>query len=85
MWNHAPAMWVETRLRNMPRPAMDEQQAADLFAFFYSLRFFEEPGDAARGKRSFYRAALRHLPRHHDGETAWREAAQRVDRGGRPA
>jgi mono/diheme cytochrome c family protein len=32
---------------------MDEQQAADLFAFFYSLRFFEEPGDAARGKALF--------------------------------
>jgi mono/diheme cytochrome c family protein len=32
---------------------MDEQQAADLFAFFYSLRFFEEPGDAGRGKALF--------------------------------
>jgi mono/diheme cytochrome c family protein len=53
MWNHAPAMWAETQLRNAPRPAMDEQQAADLFAFFYSLRFFEEPGDAARGKALF--------------------------------
>lgn len=53
MWNHAPAMWVETRLRSVPRPVMDEQQAADLFAFFYSLRFFEQPGDAARGKALF--------------------------------
>ncbi len=53
MWNHAPAMWVETRLRSTPRPAMDAQQAADLFAFFYSLRFFEEPGDAGRGKALF--------------------------------
>ena len=53
MWNHAPAMWVETTLRSVARPVMDEQQAADLFAFFYSLRFFEEPGDAARGKSLF--------------------------------
>ncbi len=53
MWNHAPAMWVETKLRSVPRPAMDEQQAADLFAFFYSLRFFEQPGDAGRGKALF--------------------------------
>jgi len=53
MWNHAPAMWVETKLRSVARPSMDEQQAADLFAFFYSLRFFEEPGDAARGKALF--------------------------------
>src|SRR5271165_2224286 len=35
MWNHAPQMWVETKLRSVPPPAMDEQQAADLFAFFY--------------------------------------------------
>jgi mono/diheme cytochrome c family protein len=53
IWNHAPAMWVETRLRNTTRPAMDAQQAADLFAFFYALRFFEEPGDAGRGKALF--------------------------------
>jgi len=53
MWNHAPAMWVETTLRGAARPTMDEQQAADLFAFFYSLRFFEQPGDAARGKALF--------------------------------
>jgi mono/diheme cytochrome c family protein len=53
MWNHAPAMWVETKLRSVVPPSMDEQQAADLFAFFYSLRFFEEPGDAARGKSLF--------------------------------
>jgi mono/diheme cytochrome c family protein len=53
MWNHAPTMWAEIRLRNIARPVLDEQQAADLFAFFYSLRFFEEPGDAARGKALF--------------------------------
>jgi mono/diheme cytochrome c family protein len=53
MWNHAPGMWTETRLRGNARPALDEQQAADLFAFFYSLRFFEEPGDAGRGKALF--------------------------------
>jgi cytochrome c2 len=53
MWNHAPQMWGETKLRGVARPALDEQQAADLFAFFYSLRFFEEPGDAGRGKALF--------------------------------
>ena len=34
-------------------PAMSDQQAADLFAFFYSRRYFERPGDAGRGKRVF--------------------------------
>jgi len=32
---------------------VDEQAAADLFAYFYSIRFFEKPGDAARGKARF--------------------------------
>jgi mono/diheme cytochrome c family protein len=40
-------------LRSITRPSIDEQQAADLFAFFYSLRFFEQPGDAGRGKSLF--------------------------------
>ena len=53
MWNHAPAMWDEMAVKGVVPPAMDEQQAADLFAFFYSLRFFEQPGDAARGKSLF--------------------------------
>jgi mono/diheme cytochrome c family protein len=53
MWNHAPAMWSAMRQRNIQPPRLDEQQAADLFAFFYSMRFFEEEGDAARGKQVF--------------------------------
>jgi mono/diheme cytochrome c family protein len=53
LWNHAPAMWAEGTLRGVAPPAVDEQQAADLFAFFYSLRFFEQPGDAGRGKALF--------------------------------
>ncbi len=32
---------------------LDEQAAADLFAYFYSARFFEKPGDAGRGKSIF--------------------------------
>lgn len=53
LWNHAPTMLAAMRQRNIRPPAMDEQAAADLFAFFYSTRFFEEPGDAGRGKRLF--------------------------------
>lgn len=53
MWNHAPAMWSAMEKRGIARPQLDEQAAADLFAYFYSTRFFERPGDAARGKRAF--------------------------------
>ncbi len=58
MWNHAPAMWASMRQRNvsagdLPAADLNEQGAADLFAYFYSARFFERPGDAGRGKRLF--------------------------------
>src|SRR4051794_17381319 len=53
MWNHAPTMWAAMRERSIRPGELDEQAAADLFAYFYSARFFERPGDAARGKRVF--------------------------------
>ena len=53
MWNHAPAMWSAMSARGVHAGDVDEQAAADLFAYFYSIRFFEKPGDAARGKRVF--------------------------------
>ena len=53
MWNHAPAMWASMRARAIAFPDLNEQGAADLFAYFYSARFFERPADAGRGKRAF--------------------------------
>jgi mono/diheme cytochrome c family protein len=41
------------RQRQTPTPTLTEQDAADLFAYFYSVQFFARPGDAARGKRVF--------------------------------
>jgi mono/diheme cytochrome c family protein len=53
MWNHAPAMWASMRTRGIAIGDLNSQAAADLFAYFYSTRFFERPGDAGRGKRVF--------------------------------
>jgi mono/diheme cytochrome c family protein len=53
MWNHAPTMWSAMKQQSVPIPQISEQDAADLFAYLYSTRFFEKPGDAARGKRAF--------------------------------
>jgi cytochrome c2 len=53
MWNHAPTMWEAMRQQNVRARVMTEKDAANLFAYFYSTRFFESPGDAARGKRAF--------------------------------
>jgi mono/diheme cytochrome c family protein len=53
MWNHAPAMWASMRASDIRAGDLNDQGVADLFAFFYSARFFEKPGDAGRGKRLF--------------------------------
>ena len=53
MWNHAPAMWTTMQEKGIQAGDMPDQAAADLFAYFYSVRFFEMPGDAGRGKRAF--------------------------------
>jgi cytochrome c2 len=53
MWNHAPTMWAAMEKEGIPKPRLTEGQAADLFAYFQSVRFFERPGDAARGKQIF--------------------------------
>ena len=53
MWNHAPTMWGAMRERQISAGDLDEQAAADLFAYFYSARFFDKPGDAGRGKELF--------------------------------
>jgi mono/diheme cytochrome c family protein len=56
MWNHAPAMWRAMAARNLPVPKLEPGDVADLFAYFYSLRYFDPPGDAARGKDVFISA-----------------------------
>lgn len=55
LWNHAPAMWSEMARQGVPVPALTVKDAADLFAFFYSTRFLDKPGDAGRGKQAFTR------------------------------
>lgn len=53
MWDHAPVMWRAMSQQNIPLPNVSTDQAADLFAYFYSVRYFEKPGEAERGKRVF--------------------------------
>jgi cytochrome c2 len=53
MWNHAPTMWGAMEAAKIQTPKLTPQGAADLFAFFYSARFFDKPGEAASGKVMF--------------------------------
>ena len=53
MWNHAPVMFGAMESAGIEKPKLTPGDAADLFAFFYSTRFFDKPGNAARGKAAF--------------------------------
>jgi mono/diheme cytochrome c family protein len=77
MWNHAPTMWAAMRERNIQAGDLDEQAAADLFAFFYAAHFFDRPGDAARGKRLF---ASKHCSECHGLTVAKLPAAKPVSK-----
>jgi cytochrome c2 len=53
MWNHAPVMFGAIKAAGIQSPKLSPENAADLFAFFYSARFFDRPGQAAAGKATF--------------------------------
>lgn len=53
MWNHAPQMWAAMEKAGVTKPGLTAEQAADLFAWFQAGRYFDKPGDAARGARAF--------------------------------
>ncbi|MBZ5581361.1 MAG: cytochrome c [Acidobacteriia bacterium] len=57
MWNHAPEMWAAMQKQGIARPSLTPDQASDLFAFFVAAHYFDQPGDAGRGKQAF---AARH-------------------------
>ena len=53
MWNHAPQMWAAFEKVGLDKPKLTTEQAADLFAWFQAGRYFEKPGDLARGRHAF--------------------------------
>jgi mono/diheme cytochrome c family protein len=53
MWNHAPNMWAAMSAKGVPLPKLSQADSEDLFAYLYSVRFFDRPGDAGRGKQLF--------------------------------
>jgi mono/diheme cytochrome c family protein len=53
MWNHAPTMFGAIKAAGIQTPKLSPENAADLFAFFYSARFFDKPGQSAAGKAAF--------------------------------
>ncbi len=53
MWNHAPNMWETMRLKKIDYPSLTPEETADLFAFLYTARYVDEPGNTAEGRALF--------------------------------
>ena len=53
LWNHAPQMWSAIAAKGMRTPSLSQQEAADVFAYFASLRYFEDMGESSRGAALF--------------------------------
>jgi cytochrome c2 len=52
--SHAPAVWKQLSGQGIATQRLTEEQAAALFAYFASARFFEPLGNAKRGKQIFH-------------------------------
>ncbi len=53
MWNHAPLMWKRMRAERLDYPKLDDQEMADVLAYFLVARHVDDAGDPARGRRLY--------------------------------
>lgn len=62
--NHIPSMIVGMERVKMARPHLNAEEIGDIAAYLYFLKFFDEPGDAARGRYLFHEkgCSLCHRP-----------------------
>lgn len=49
MWNHGPAMWAKMKERGIEPPKLAGQDMADILAYLYTSRYFDQRADARRG------------------------------------
>lgn len=54
LWNHIPRMAERMAEENLPRPRLNASKVGDLFAFLYSVDYFDEPGDPDVGRGLFH-------------------------------
>jgi nitric oxide reductase subunit C len=53
MWNHSHEMWKKMEEKGIIRQNLSSQETANLIAYLFSIRYFDEPGDPERGKAIF--------------------------------
>ena len=53
MWNHSEEMRKGMEKKGITFPDLSSQEMADLVAYLFSARYFDEPGNVENGKRVF--------------------------------
>jgi mono/diheme cytochrome c family protein len=53
MWNHSAEMRKGMERRGISFPTLSSQEMADLVAYLFSTRYFDEPGNPEKGKTIF--------------------------------
>jgi cytochrome c len=53
LWNHIPSMNIGMERARMIKPNLTGQEFTEISAYLYFLKFFDEPGDATRGRSIF--------------------------------
>ena len=53
LWNHAPEMWRAMARKNKSVPRVSDREVRDVFAYLYSMRYFEPAGNAESGQGVF--------------------------------
>ena len=53
LWNHRPAMTRVMQARGIDRPVLSAEEMGKLAGYLFYVRFFGEPGNAARGREVF--------------------------------
>ncbi len=53
LWNHIPSMIAGMERAKMIKPNLTGEEFSEIAAYLYFLKFFDEPGDATRGRSIF--------------------------------
>jgi mono/diheme cytochrome c family protein len=53
LWNHTPAMAETMRREGIQRPTVSPVEMGEIIAYLFALKFFDDAGDAARGREVF--------------------------------
>jgi mono/diheme cytochrome c family protein len=53
LWSHIPSMNLGMERARMMKPSLTGQEFTEISAYLYFLKFFDEPGDARRGRSTF--------------------------------